>query len=374
MKTICIFMLVVARVRHFNDDTHYMSKIIIGMSGGVDSSVSALLLKEQGLDVHGVFMKNWQDDDEHCTAKQDADDAQAVCKTLNIPFSIINFSAAYWDRVFTHFLDEYNAGRTPNPDILCNQEIKFKAFLNYALEQGAEFIATGHYAQIKQDRQGFQLLKGLDPLKDQSYFLYTLGEHALSKTLFPVGSLEKSVVRDIAARAGLINAHKKDSTGICFIGERKFKTFLQEFLPNKPGRIETLSGDVLGRHDGLMYYTLGQRKGINIGGLKQYKDAPWYVLQKDVLRNVLVVGQEENHPALFRTTLKATQLCFSGALPQARCAAKIRYRQEDQACSVSIRDDATLSVTFDKPQRAITPGQSIVFYDQNVCVGGGVIV
>ncbi len=348
-------------------------KVIIGMSGGVDSSVSALLLKEQGYDVHGVFMKNWQDDDEHCTAEIDASDAKAVCATLGIPLSIINFSKDYWDHVFQYFLDEHQAGRTPNPDILCNKEIKFKAFLDYALEQGADFIATGHYVQKNETENNFQLIKGVDQNKDQSYFLYTLGQRALSNSLFPIGHLEKSKVRELAENAGFVNAKKKDSTGICFIGERKFKNFLQEFLPAKPGAIETDTGNLVGKHDGLMYYTLGQRKGINIGGLKDYPDAPWYVLEKDLARNVLVVGQNGDHPTLLKTTLTAKQLHWVKEPAAEQCCAKIRYRQADQVCALHYVDSDTVSVSFEEPQRAITPGQSIVFYDGDVCLGGGII-
>lgn len=353
------------------------TKVIIGMSGGVDSSVSALHLKEQGYDVHGVFMKNWQDDDDQCSAEADAKDAKAVCDHLGIPLSIVNFSQNYWDLVFQYFLDEYQAGRTPNPDILCNKEIKFKAFLDHALSLGADFIATGHYVQCDERDGAYRLLKGLDPNKDQSYFLYTLNQDALSKSLFPVGSLEKAKVRERAKEAGLVTFSKKDSTGICFIGERKFKSFLQSYLPAKPGDIETDEGVKVGHHDGLMYYTLGQRKGINVGGLKGYDEAPWYVLEKDIVRNILIIGQNESHPKLFKRTLQANQCHWVSGKPPAipsKLSAKVRYRQADQACTITTLNKDVISVEFDEPQRAITPGQSVVLYDEQSCLGGAVIL
>lgn len=348
--------------------------IIVGMSGGVDSSVAALLLKEQGHHVEGVFMKNWEEDDTDtfCPASADMQDAQAVCDTLQIELQRVNFSAEYWERVFTHFLAEYKAGRTPNPDILCNKEIKFNAFLNYAKQRGADFIATGHYIR----RHENQLLKGLDPQKDQSYFLYALSESQLIQSLFPVGELKKSVVRDIAAKAGFINHAKKDSTGICFIGERKFKTFLNDYLPAQPGNIETPDGAVIGQHDGLMFYTLGQRQGLKIGGQKEASEAPWYVVQKQLEQNVLIVVQGQDHPLLYKSTLIAEQVHWINGIPALplQAAAKTRYRQEDQACTITRLNNDQYQVDFAAPQRAVTPGQSVVFYQDEQCLGGGIII
>ncbi len=348
-------------------------KVIVGMSGGVDSSVTALLLLEQGYQVEGLFMKNWDEDDgtEYCTAKEDYADAQAVCDNLGIKLHGANFAAEYWDNVFEHFLDEYKAGRTPNPDILCNREIKFKAFLDYALMLGADLIATGHYA--RRDAQG-RLLKGLDSNKDQSYFLHAVSSREFAKTLFPVGELEKAEVRAIAEKHGLVTHNKKDSTGICFIGERRFKDFLQTYLPAQPGDIKDLDGRVIGSHSGLMYHTIGQRQGLGIGGVAGTDDAPWYVVDKDLKRNVLLVTQGSNHPALFKTALRTAAPHWIADIPALplRCAAKTRYRQPDQPCSVH-PDEAGLTVIFDEPQRAITPGQSVVFYQGDVCLGGTVI-
>jgi len=348
------------------------------MSGGVDSSVSALRLLEQGYAVTGLFMKNWDEDDgtEYCTAKEDLADAQAVCDRLGIPLQTVNFAAEYWDYVFEVFLDEYSAGRTPNPDILCNKEIKFKAFLDYARELGADRIATGHYARIESKDGRFRLLKGVDGNKDQTYFIHTLGQSQLAKTLFPIGDLEKSEVRRIATQAGFDNARKRDSTGICFIGERRFKDFLQRYLPAQPGVIETTEGRAVGRHDGLMYYTLGQRRGFGIGGIRGAEDEAWYVLAKDLERNVLIVGQGHDHPWLLSDSLDAGTLdwcqefAFDAPL---RCAAKTRYRQPDQSCVVEPLADGRCRVTFAEPQRAVTPGQSVVFYQDDECLGGGVI-
>lgn len=351
--------------------------IYLGLSGGVDSAVCAKLLKDQGHNVVAVFMKNWEadDSDEYCTSEQDAKDAKAICDLLNIPLHSVNFAKNYWDRVFEHFLNEYQAGRTPNPDILCNTEIKFKAFLDYALENGADKIAMGHYARVVEQNGAFQLLKGLDDNKDQSYFLHGLNQAQLSKSCFPIGNLNKTDVRNIAKKAGLPNFNKKDSTGICFIGERKFKNFLSEYLPAQPGDIQTEGGETIGRHDGLMYYTIGQRKGIQVGGLKNKPEAPWYVIQKDLKRNVLVIAQNNNHPALFKTRLTTHSMHWiSGQAPAFpfNCTAKIRYRQQDQACTIEKNQDGYV-ITFQEPQRAITPGQSIVLYRPNVCLGGGII-
>ena len=349
------------------------------MSGGVDSSVTALLLLEQGYQVTGLFMKNWEEDDgtEYCTAMEDLADAQQVCDKLGIELKTVNFAAEYWDEVFEVFLSEFKAGRTPNPDILCNKHVKFKAFLNYAIEDlGAEYIATGHYARVFEKNGEFFLLKGLDPNKEQSYFLYTLGQKALSKTVFPIGHLHKPEIRAMADKAGFANCRKKDSTGICFIGERKFTEFLKRYLPTQPGEMLTPEGQCIGKHSGLMYYTLGQRQGLGIGGVKNAPDEPWYVLDKDLDNNILIVGQGHDHPLILHNTLEAGQLDWCGNKPlnePLSCTAKTRYRQADQTCLVESLTNDRIKVNFDQPQRAITPGQSVVFYDGEVCLGGGII-
>jgi len=353
-------------------------KVTVGMSGGVDSSVAALLLKEAGHDVRAIFMQNWDDSDDQCTARQDYRDAMAVCRRLDIELTTVNFEREYWDRVFAHFLEEYSAGRTPNPDILCNKEIKFKAFLEHAKERGSDFIATGHYAQRSTGsaQQAVQLLRGLDTNKDQSYFLYTLGQNELQSALFPVGHLEKPEVRRLASKAGFHVSTKKDSTGICFIGERKFSEFLSEYLPAKPGDIISDDGKVIGRHQGLMFYTLGQRQGLGIGGSKEGVDEPWYVLDKSLSSNHLIVGQGHDHPHLYRSSLNTHGLHWcAGSAPgdHFECTAKVRYRQSDQQASVRIKADDCAIVDFAQPVRAITPGQSIVFYQGESCLGGGVI-
>jgi tRNA-uridine 2-sulfurtransferase len=358
-------------------------KVIVGMSGGVDSSVSAYLLQQQGYQVEGLFMKNWEEDDneEYCTAAEDLADAQAVCDKLGIYLHTINFAAEYWDNVFEYFLDEYKSGRTPNPDILCNKEIKFKAFLEFADEVlDADYIAMGHYVRRsfpKSDEKP-QMLRGLDGNKDQSYFLYTLSHEQVARSLFPVGDLEKPEVRRIAEQQGLITAKKKDSTGICFIGERKFTDFLSRYLPAQPGKIETPDGLVIGEHQGLMYHTLGQRKGLHIGGQKGGggNESAWYVAEKDLTRNVLIAVQGGDHPLLKSQGLIASQLHWVDRNPitePLRCSVKTRYRQSDIACTVTPIDQNNIEVIFDEPQVAVTPGQSAVFYSGEICLGGGII-
>jgi tRNA-uridine 2-sulfurtransferase len=349
--------------------------IVVGMSGGVDSAVAAWLLKEQGCDVIGVFMKNWEEEEDGvCTATADFDDVRRCCDSIGIPYYSVNFSRQYWDRVFEYFLSEYRLGRTPNPDVLCNREIKFKELLEFAAKMGASKLATGHYACIDSLDGRYRLLKGTDLSKDQSYFLYLLGQEALSKALFPLGGILKKDVRAIASRAGLSVAQKKDSTGICFIGERRFKEFLQRYLPAQPGEMRSLDGTLMGRHDGLMYYTIGQRKGLGIGG--RGTGEPWFVVSKDLEHNVLVIGQGNGTAELYSTTCRVNELHFiAGEAPGQSfgCCAKIRYRQPDQQARVEL-DGGEGLITFEQPQRAITPGQAAVFYLGEECIGGGTIL
>jgi tRNA-uridine 2-sulfurtransferase len=354
-------------------------RVLVGLSGGVDSAVAALRLLEQGYMVEALFMKNWDEDDRagHCPAAEDLADAEAVAKLLGIPLHRVNFSTEYWDRVFSHFLAEYRAGRTPNPDVMCNREIKFRAFLDYALSLGADYIATGHYARILRDGTHSHLYKGCDEDKDQSYFLHLLDQPALSRALFPLGDLHKPEVRRIAEQAGFANHGKKDSTGICFIGERKFGAFLAEYLPAQPGDIVALDGTRLGHHHGLMFHTQGQRQGLGIGGRAGDSGEPWYVAAKDLAHNRLVVVQGKDHPALFRPALRAEAPHWIDLVPPAlplSCQAKIRYRQPDQVCTVRRDDGGGLHVAFATPQRAIAPGQAIVFYQDDHCLGGATIV
>jgi tRNA-specific 2-thiouridylase len=353
-------------------------RVVVGLSGGVDSSVAALLLKQQGYDVLGLFMKNWEDDDtdEYCSSRQDLIDAASVADIIGIPLEAANFSAEYRERVFSHFLGEYQAGRTPNPDVLCNAEIKFKAFLEHAVALGADHIATGHYAQVRNMDGTFQLMKAEDGTKDQSYFLYRLNQHQLSRTLFPIGHLYKREVRKIAKEYHLPNFSKKDSTGICFIGERPFREFLSRYLPPKPGEIRTPLGTVVGKHEGLMYYTIGQRQGLGIGGTREGDGEPWFVAGKDQERNVLTVVQGHRHSDLFRSSLVAIDLSWiSGQPPHCNWvyAGKIRYRQPDAPCAIVRIDSHECEIEFAEPQWAVAPGQSVVVYESKVCLGGGII-
>ena len=346
--------------------------IVVGMSGGVDSAVTALLLKQQGHHVIGLFMKNWEDEDgEHCPAKQDFLDVLAICDILGIEVEAVNFAKEYKERVFQYFLAEYQAGRTPNPDVLCNSEIKFKAFLEHALSLGADFIATGHYARVRERDGLFELLKAQDSSKDQSYFLYRLNQAQLSKSLFPLGELLKRDVREIAKNAGLPVHAKKDSTGICFIGERPFREFLSRYLPKQPGQMHTPEGRVVGQHDGLMYYTIGQRQGLGIGG----QGEPWFVVGKNMQRNELVVVQGHDHPLLLTNSVSAADLSWISNPPSSGhdYAAKTRYRQTDAPCRVARIDQTSCTLQFEQPQWAVTPGQSVVIYNQEICLGGGII-
>jgi tRNA-specific 2-thiouridylase len=365
---------------------HIGQRVVVGLSGGVDSAVTAHLLKQQGYEVIGIFMKNWEDDDnsEFCSSNIDFVDAAAVADVIGIEIEHVNFAAEYKDRVFAEFLREYSSGRTPNPDILCNAEIKFKAFLDHALRLGAEKIATGHYARVRQNPETglHELLKGLDPSKDQSYFLHRLNQAQLSKTLFPVGELHKTEVRRIAAEIGLPNAKKKDSTGICFIGERPFRDFLNQYIAKEPGPIKDEKGHTIGQHVGLSFYTLGQRQGLGIGGLKAKgaqrgggEHAPWFVARKDMQQNTLWVVQGHDHPWLLSHGLIAQDASWvAGRAPSSGAyAAKTRYRQADAPCALTTDNEAAFSLSFDAPQWAVTPGQSAVLYDGDVCLGGGVI-
>jgi len=364
-------ILTSSNLDHNPNETH----VVVGMSGGVDSSVTAHLLKQQGYKVTGMFMKNWEEDDtqEYCAAAADLKDAEQVCERLGIDLHEVNFAHEYWENVFEHFLHEYKAGRTPNPDILCNKEIKFKEFLLQANALGADFIATGHYVAKGHDQSGQSLLlRGNDANKDQSYFLCTLQQHQLAKSLFPLGELEKPQVRAIAEQQGFITHNKKDSTGICFIGERRFKDFLSTYLKPNPGKMVGVNGNEVGQHDGLMYYTLGQRQGLNIGG----QGEAWYVAGKDVERNELLVVQGHDHPAMLSQTVTAhTCDWVSGQALSVgdKVTAKTRYRQQDQPCMVTAIDETTITVKFDTPQRAVTPGQALVFYEQRRCLGGATI-
>lgn len=351
--------------------------VIVGMSGGVDSSVAAYLLLQQGYRVEGLFMSNWEEDEDgYCTAAEDFQDARKVCEQLGFALHKVSFAKEYRDRVFAHFLSEYQAGRTPNPDVLCNREIKFGVCFDYAKRLGAELFATGHYARVEH-QPAPRLLRGLDAGKDQSYFLHAMPSSALAKTLFPIGELHKDKVRQIAKQLALPTHDKKDSTGICFIGERPFAEFLSKYLPAQPGDIRSIDGELLGRHTGLMYYTLGQRQGLGIGGQSGCEEAPWFVARKDLKLNQLIVVQGHDHPALQQNALDAVELSWIAGHPPAQqfsCTAKVRYRQADQACAVTVHSDNTAHVDFASPQRATTPGQYVVFYNGETCLGGGVIV
>ncbi|MCH8958326.1 MAG: tRNA 2-thiouridine(34) synthase MnmA [Proteobacteria bacterium] len=351
-------------------------RVIVGMSGGVDSSVAAFVLLEAGYEVHGLFMNNWEDDEDgYCQSAQDCQDARQVCAELGIPLHKVDFAEEYRERVFAYFLEEIRAGRTPNPDVLCNREIKFGTFREYALRLGARYMATGHYVRVECSAAGVSLLKGLDQDKDQSYFLNAVSAKALEDALFPIGEMQKAEVRSIARKQGFDNFGKKDSTGICFIGERHFRSFLENYLPATPGDIRDPDGEILGRHDGLMYYTLGQRQGLGIGGRKGHAESPWYVAGKNLECNTLMVVQGHDHPLLYSSGLRAIDSHWIGTQPEsgAHLAAKTRYRQKDQPCTITLDAQGNFSLFFDYPQRAVTPGQFAVVYDGERCLGGGVI-
>lgn len=359
------------------------SKVVIGMSGGVDSSVAAWILKQQGFEVVGLFMKNWEDDDdsEYCSTRQDWIDVVSVADLIGIDVEAVNFANEYKDRVFSDFLREYSAGRTPNPDVLCNAEIKFKAFLDHAMRLGASAIATGHYARVRQINHQVELLKARDLSKDQSYFLHRLNQHQLSKVMFPLGNLQKTMVREIAESIGLPNAKKKDSTGICFIGERPFREFLSQYLPNQPGPMKTPEGRVIGKHIGLAFYTLGQRKGIGLGGSQEGTGDPWFVAGKDMVNNTLIVVQGHDHPLLHTLQLTASDVSWvSGQVPSSELVygAKTRYRQADAKCTIQMDTSSAghehFGLNFKAQQWAVTPGQSAVLYQDEVCLGGGIII
>jgi tRNA-specific 2-thiouridylase len=354
-----------------------MSNIIVGLSGGVDSAVAALLLKQQGHDVAAVFMKNWDEDDDagYCPAAQDLADARTIAGQLDIELHTVSFSSEYWNRVFAHFLAEYQAGRTPSPDIICNREIKFRAFLDYSTGLGADFIATGHYARVEKSPV-VRLLKAADPAKDQTYFLHTLDQAQLASSLFPLGELNKQAVRELAKQTGFTVHAKKDSTGICFIGERRFSAFLAQYLTKNPGEIRTLDDELVGQHDGLMFYTIGQRQGLGIGGRSNASGDPWYVTGKEFENNILRVTQGVNHPALFSRGLQASELHWIAGEAPAKtfeCSARIRHQQPLQECALTVLGEQACSVHFIQPQRAVTPGQSVVFYRGDECLGGAVI-
>lgn len=352
-----------------------MEKVAIGVSGGVDSAVAASIMIEKGYDVEGVFMKNWEEDSEYCTVEQDYKDALQVCDKLNIPLRSVNFAKEYWEKVFQYFLDEYKSGRTPNPDIMCNTEIKFKEFLNYAIDLGADKIATGHYVRSENSKDYFQLLKGKDAQKDQSYFLHSLNQNQLSKSLFPLGELNKNQVREYAKEKGFHNFNKKDSVGICFIGQRDFKSFLKKYLPAKSGIIVTENGELIGEHEGLMFHTIGQRKGLNIGGIDSNNPKPWYVIDKNINSNELIVGQGNDHPLLYKKYITISDIHWiNGKEPQIKnLKAKVRYRANDYSCKIINKDKGKITVEFDKKQFAIANGQSVVFYDDQTCLGGAII-
>lgn len=352
--------------------------VMVGLSGGVDSAVAAMLLQRQGYEVRALFMKNWEEDDsaQYCAAEEDLAAAGQIAGKLAIPLDAINFSTEYWERVFTHFLNELKAGHTPNPDILCNQEIKFRAFLDYALAQGADKIATGHYACLQPGAGGVTLRRAADANKDQTYFLHQVSPEALTKTLFPLCRYKKSAVRQMAKDAGFSNFDRKDSTGICFIGERRFDDFIAKYIPNAPGPIRHVDGDIVGEHRGLTFYTIGQRKGLGIGGRSNADETPWFVVDKLIDSNTLLVVQGNEHPALYAHGLYAQNLHWIAREPPAtpyRCTAKTRHRQTDQACTVEHAEADLLRVTFDQPIRAVAPGQYVVFYSDQLCLGGGVI-